>query len=1216
MMSTMSPLQKKFHRLIRATGVFDDDFYRSQNADVARSGIDLLEHYIVAGENEGRMPNPFFDPAWYLKQRPRVGKGLSLLAHYLTVGDEDGYQPVVGFDPAYVRAQVPERKEPALVSFLQKRRDGSFLNPNRFFDYGWYLENNPDVAAAGVDAYFHFVHVGVNEGRTPSPDFSWYYLRERFNLSGSNSDVFRQVMLRWRMLDLGETDGEPSVAMLQDQVRSNHRPSPLYEPHAPPSPASTRRSTDVYAFYLTQYHQIPENDEWWGQGFTEWHNVVRGVPRFGGHYQPRIPSALGFYDLADHRVMPRQVELAKQAGLAGFAFYYYNFGNKRLLERPLEQFRSDPSLDMSYFLIWANETWSRRWDGSESDVLIEQTYPEGLLDDLADDLVLHFQDARYRRIEGRPLFVIYRAGALPAPRDWVDALRAAFARRGYDPLIYMAQTFGDLDPSEYGLDGALEFPPHKYSSLLAPAVPERIFVGNPGLRVWNYDDFVDVAKADAKSPFPIIRTCFPSWDNDSRRQGSSSIVHGSTPAKFAIWLQMLLERAEAAPDQPNIVCINAWNEWGEGAYLEPDRHFGYAYLNAVQRALHPVSDSRYSRILLVGHDAFPAGAQRLLLNLGRTLTRQYGKEVAFLLLRTGAGYDHLLGDYRAVAETIIIDDNLEEVIKQLSARGFMHAIVNSSASAEAVEQLSAAEIDQILLVHELPGMIRDLGAEPLIRDAADKVRCFIVPTSAISFMLVDHGVTPSRIRLLPQGQYRSLQLVDRQEARASLLRGQQERRLVVGLGFADTRKGADLFVETAEAAARSGEDVTFIWQGGWDNAVYAALEPRIKDLEAQGYLRLRPNSDAIEELLGAADVFLLPSREDPLPSVAMEAWSIGLPVAAISGAGGVPDLIAAEPRLGALAEAPEGSALLQAVFAAGRHEGDQQFRRDWTAERFNWPRYVRHLLLEVQSAPDVDAAIIGFNHGRYAKARIDSLLRQTLTPSNIGYHDMASTDGSGNTAKGMSLQAGVKYSAEPANKGRLHRTWQELAGRSEALYFHIAEGDDTIEPTMLERCVEALERCPDAAYAFVGVSWTDDADRSLVDHTGYPASVIGPAAVEGGEISARQLLSSDFLVKNPILSISSVVWRRETLLQLLGDNEAQMDKLRFAFDWLLYLRAARAGHSAVFVPQLLCRHRQHESSFAARDDIDRHREEIQSIYQIEPTPKFAKRRAEYLESLG
>ncbi|RAK57146.1 glycoside hydrolase family 99-like domain-containing protein [Phenylobacterium deserti] len=342
----------------------------------------------------------------------------------------------------------------------------------------------------------------------------------------------------------------------------------------------------IIAFYLSQYHAIPENDQFWGPGFTEWRQLARGAPRFPGHYQPRIPRDLGFYNLLDLDVMRRQADMAKAGGIGAFAFYYYWFNRKRVLEKPIEQFLGS-DIDMPFLLIWANENWTRTWDGGAHDVLLEQEYRDEDEDALLADLARHMLDERYVRLDGRPLFVIYNPGPIPNTTETIGRWRQKWRDQfGLNPLIYLSQTFGRDDPRGYGLDGALEFPPHKIGSRAPRRDVLDAFSRDFSGQVIAYDDFVKSSLEEPQPPFPIIKTALPSWDNEARRPNRGLMLEGSSPAKYQAWLKALIDRAIETPVQGRpVVAINAWNEWAEGAYLEPDVHFGSAYLNATGRAL-------------------------------------------------------------------------------------------------------------------------------------------------------------------------------------------------------------------------------------------------------------------------------------------------------------------------------------------------------------------------------------------------------------------------------------------------------------------------------------------------------------------------------------------------------------------------------------------------------------------------------------------------------
>jgi lipopolysaccharide biosynthesis protein len=368
-------------------------------------------------------------------------------------------------------------------------------------------------------------------------------------------------------------------------------PGPDFEEFEPPPPGALRAR--MVAFYLPQFHAIPENDAWWGRGFTEWRNVARGVPRFAGHYQPRIPRDLGFYDLGDSDVMRHQAGLARAAGIEGFCFYYYRFDNGRLLEGPVERFLADQTIDMPFCLIWANENWTRTWDGFDRDVLASQSYDPGLEDGLIADLARHFADPRHIRVDGRPLFFIYRPGLIPDTAATIQRWRTRFEREhGENPFILMAQGFGDTDPRRFGLDGAVEFPPHKLAEGL-PRVNDALQIFDPEFagEVRRYSDLIRAARDVSDPGFPLIRTVVPSWDNEARRPGRGYTFAGSSPLAYRSWLDDAIAFANQHPfhGEP-FVFVNAWNEWAEAAYLEPDVHYGSAYLNATARALHGIAE--------------------------------------------------------------------------------------------------------------------------------------------------------------------------------------------------------------------------------------------------------------------------------------------------------------------------------------------------------------------------------------------------------------------------------------------------------------------------------------------------------------------------------------------------------------------------------------------------------------------------------------------------
>lgn len=356
----------------------------------------------------------------------------------------------------------------------------------------------------------------------------------------------------------------------------------------------TQLPATLVAFYLPQFHPIPENDVWWGEGFTEWHNVARALPQFEGHAQPRLPGELGFYDLRLPEAMRQQMQLAREYGIGAFCSYFYWFAGKTLLEQPLEQWLADPTLDLPLCLCWANENWSRRWDGRADDILIGQQHSAA--DDLAfiEHVAQYLTDPRYLRVDGKPLLLVYRPGLLPDPKATATRWRTWCRANGIGEIqLAYVQSFDRVDPREIGFDAAVEFPPN--NTTLAPITARQQLL-NPEYRgdVHDWRELARQSMAQSDPAYPRYPGVNPGWDNEPRRSGNGRVYAHASPRGYRDWLRHAIATAgRRFPTQP-LVFVNAWNEWAEGAVLEPDTRLGHAWLEATRNALHlaPADDTR------------------------------------------------------------------------------------------------------------------------------------------------------------------------------------------------------------------------------------------------------------------------------------------------------------------------------------------------------------------------------------------------------------------------------------------------------------------------------------------------------------------------------------------------------------------------------------------------------------------------------------------------
>lgn len=345
----------------------------------------------------------------------------------------------------------------------------------------------------------------------------------------------------------------------------------------------------VIAYYLTQFHPDPHNEEWWGKGVTEWNNVCRAVPQYIGHYQPRLPGELGFYDLRIKENMQRQIELAQMYGVYGFSFYYYWFDGERLLERPLEAFLSSPELNFPFSLCWANENWTKRYDGTNTDILMEQPKTSASYRNVIHDMSRFLKDSRYIEVDGKKMITVYRPSLMPETKSVLSYWRKYCKKHGIGELYIIAvkENMVDVNWLDEGFDAVSEFHPGTLYTNCQKINPWMDFLRKDfSGEVFSYADIVQNQKY-FKYDYPkLYRAVMPMWDNTARRDNKGMIFEGSTPELYKRWMKDVIQAGAKRDDlEDNLIFINAWNEWGEGAYLEPDKRFGYAYLNATKEAV-------------------------------------------------------------------------------------------------------------------------------------------------------------------------------------------------------------------------------------------------------------------------------------------------------------------------------------------------------------------------------------------------------------------------------------------------------------------------------------------------------------------------------------------------------------------------------------------------------------------------------------------------------
>jgi hypothetical protein len=382
------------------------------------------------------------------------------------------------------------------------------------------------------------------------------------------------------------------------------------------APLNLRARARAIAFFLPQFHPIPENDTWWGTGFTEWTNVAKAQPLFNGHYQPRLPADLGYYDLRVPEVREAQAEFARNSGIEGFCYYHYWFNGRRLLERPFNEVVASGKPDFPFCLCWANESWTGIWHGAPGRVLVEQTYP-GEEDNRRHFFALReaFLDTRYIRINSRPIFLIYKPIYLSEVRHFIDQWQELAIRNGLPGIHFIAHLEyheADWDFRAHGFSSCVVAGTHKIFRMKTRQMINTLRVASnkasgkhQELRgLWQHaawrryrattGQFSNMRLYRHARPF-LIDDCpqmadahpcvIPGWDNTARSNRRGVVLHDSTPELFGEHLRDALEIIEPQNPENRMLFIKAWNEWAEGNYLEPDRRFGHSYLNVLRKEL-------------------------------------------------------------------------------------------------------------------------------------------------------------------------------------------------------------------------------------------------------------------------------------------------------------------------------------------------------------------------------------------------------------------------------------------------------------------------------------------------------------------------------------------------------------------------------------------------------------------------------------------------------
>ena len=1233
---------KKRIELLLQSQLFDWDWYRDSYNIKGEKNV-VAKHYIRNGKNTVFSPSTLFYTDFYIKRHPiRNPLNLTPLEHYLFFGWRKGFSPTPFFDPKFYlenNADVKKSGKNPFIHFLEYGwKEGR--NPNPYFNTMWYLKNNPDVREKNINPLIHYIGVGAKEGRSPSPSFdnNWY---KAVYLKGSDINplghflsygMHKGYQTQPHSHGYNEIEGSnyTSGNPLLKEIRSAHNPGPYFVER-------TNQLIDwdykikFIAFYLPQFHEIPENNEWWGQGFTEWTNVTKGIPRFEGHYQPKLPRDLGFYDLSNVEVIKKQVEIAKQYGIFGFCFHYYWFSGKRLLEKPLDLFLENKSIDFPFCLCWANENWTRRWDGLDKEILIKQDFSHKDLENFMPDIKKYVLDKRYIRLNGRPIIIIYRPQLIPKIKLVLERWKEqAKELKIGNPIWIAVQAFGLEDPNDVGFDVALEFPPHKLAQNVEPV--------NDHTHLFDKDfdgriiDTIDLVKKSeyysSVTDFPLLKGVFPSWDNEARKKGGGTTFVNATPLVFKKWLTSCSEYALESPVfGESLVFINAWNEWAEGAYLEPDQYNGFAYLDVVKSTAKkfnlPKTRTEQSKerktvqksntkFLVVSHDAHRHGAQLNILGFVRTLHQQFGFEVSILLLDGGA----LESEFRKEGNTFCLhgrapekDDDFHSFLFGLELNGFEYAICNTTVSGRVVPSLKKSNFKIISLIHELPSLIREYELQENCKHIAQEANKVIFASEIVKNGFQKFADVPSEKPLiLPQGVY-AFPLDNLDEIPKGTLREElslkETDQIVLSVGFADLRKGVDLFVRIADQVIAKNKNIHFVWIGNTHGQIFHWIEHDVALLPVKDNIHFLSFRENISDYIIDADLYLLTSREDPFPTVVLEAMAFGKPVIAFEGSGGIVELnkhgsvLETVPYLDVDQMAKKAEWLL-AEPNKDAYDIISEESKMLIEEKFRYDDYCFEVIQQlVPDLKKVSVVVPNYNYAHTLEERLVTIWDQDYPIFETIILDDKSTDNSLEVIDRLSkkYKRTIRLFVNEENSGTPFAQWKKGVEKARGEFVWIAEADDLSKPSFLSELLPFFET-PEVGMAYAQSEQIDEKGNFLAPDYLYYTDELDRKKwrqdyIQDGIKEIEEALS----IKNTILNVSAVLWRKDRLADILFKEYENIRSFKVAGDWYLYIKFLKNSKIS-FLAQPLNIHRRHVKSATHELEENTHVQEIKQMHKV------------------
>jgi len=735
-------------------------------------------------------------------------------------------------------------------------------------------------------------------------------------------------------------------------------------------------------------------------------------------------------------------------------------------------------------------------------------------------------------------------------------------------------------------------------------ITKNVKITNPNFsgRIYDFAEFVRSKQYLQHVNFKLFKTASPGWDNTPRRLNNASIWHGATPELYKKWLlDITIHTKDTLPPEEHFVFINAWNEWAEGAHLEPDRKFGYGYLQSTADVITEVRrvGPDQKKIIIVTHDAHFHGAQLLALNLTQVLKERFHYNVHTLIKVGGV----LEKEFERYSTVHVLDRDYpdrksqEKLVADLSVHGFNIAIGNTVVSGDIVEVLSKNNIRTISLIHELPGVIKQYEQQENLNKIFSYAHKIIFPSKFVKDAVLKNAeIRVDACLIAPQGLYEKNKYKDNISKARVLLRKTlslpENAKIVLGVGFADQRKGADIFARVARDVVKSIDDCYFIWAGHEHQSFIPSVHKFIREEKIGNRIRFVGKQEDISLFYAGADLYLLTSREDPFPSVVLEALDVSVPVIGFEDAGGFGDILIKGG--GMLVPYMDTTAMTDNVKLLLKDENLRaemgKRGRDIIETDYRFIDYV-YYLLEIlgHSYKKVSVIIPNYNYGHYLAKRLESIVHQQYPIYEIVFLDDYSKDNSILIAEKFRESCPVDFTIikNTNNSGSVFRQWAKGLEIAKGEYCWIAEADDLSDDMFLSKVMTGFT---DSAVilSYCQSKQMDENGRIFAnDYNQYTGDIDEEKWKSNYIVDGYEEIQNALAIKNTIPNVSAVVFKKVDITGILPE----LTSYKVAGDWFFYVWLLQKGKVAFFTEPLNY-HRRHHKAVTQSEDAKNHFNEI------------------------